>query len=314
MLPNLSKLAVSTGMSRLDPVYNEGSDYEKVSDREWMAKVLQENDHLVLPLFMNTVTCIVRYGEDEFGKLKELPIPLRYEGHWTGPSADVTFEGNGMIKTEVDFSFEMEEEGGLPLAGVIWEIYFPVLGLGPGWSRKKESFHEVQPADVYKYIEMPGEEGYEDVMQGAAWEAIKDNPHEQNIARGADSSYFKLDYRDLSRSSSAQSKNRAFQNMSSKPNTPPNGYNSDGFADSSVLYADYFSTLQASAQVVLDKKSLQKRYDMNNDPMNGDWGNDLSLNGRLKNIEMKLEFFHRPFPNVPLAMTGKRPRSEYEQK
>ena len=52
MLPNLSEMTVSTG------------DSEKASDREWMANVLQEHDdYLVVPMFMKTLTCVVRYGD-----------------------------------------------------------------------------------------------------------------------------------------------------------------------------------------------------------------------------------------------------------
>ena len=83
--------------------------------------------------------------------------------------------------------------------------------------------------------------------------------------------------------------------MSSSPNLPPNGYNDDGFADSSVLYAKNFRAMHANAQVILDKESRQKRYNTEDydNRHNRDWGewtNDLSLKGELKNIHMHMDF------------------------
>ena len=300
MIPNLSKLTVSTGMSRLEPVYNEGNDSERDSDREWMANVLQEHsEYLVVPLFMDTLTCVVRYGDDGNGGHNEIPVALSYEGHSTSKLS------GEYVTTEIAFSFEMEK-GGLPLGGVIWEIYFPQLGLGPGWSEDVGG-REMKPHEESQYIKMPDEEGYDSEEENQkclrpkqAWEALKDDPDEQNVARGADSCYFNLGVRKL-------------QKMSSRPNMPPDGYNSDGFANSSILYADHFHELNASTQVLLDDESRQKRYDADDADDDfrdrGEWPKDLSLKGELKNIRLHLEFRHLPFSHLPLTVTGKRPRS-----
>ena len=131
MIPNLSKLTVSTGMSRLEPVYNEGNDSERDSDREWMANVLQEHDdYLVVPMFMKTLTCVVRYGDNGNGGYKEITVPLRYEGHRT---TDLPYDS--LHSTEMHFSFEIGK-GELPLHGSYGSFISHSWGWGPAGLRR----------------------------------------------------------------------------------------------------------------------------------------------------------------------------------
>ena len=108
MLPNLSELKLArTSSSRLKPLYDGNDPFEQLADRQWMASELRKSDeYLVLPMTMNTLTCVVRYGK---GPDKHLPVPL---AHVSTVHTQMDFPINGLVQTVMTFEYKEEEGNG----------------------------------------------------------------------------------------------------------------------------------------------------------------------------------------------------------
>ena len=277
-IPNLSQLKLTrTGTSLLEAVYAKNNASEQLNDRNWMASELNKNDeYLVLPMTMNTLTCEVRCGSPS----NDLPIPLTLEETFQIP---MDFPVNGLVETWARFKYEAEEGEGLPLNGIISAFYFPQLGLLPE-SMSEEL--EMTPHQSIDFIPRPGEHEYTEDSE-AEWAELGPDHWKKTKARGADEYEFTLDVQEFTSSPPNKIKDRTWDQIENIETR---------FDKGSILFADYFWSLDGAAQVLLDKESREKRYKINNDPYD-EWCNPehSNLSGRLQTLLVDLKFRHPPF-------------------
>ena len=287
MLPNLSELKLArTSSSRLKPLYDGNDVFEQLADRQWMASELRKSDeYLVLPMTMNTLTCVVRYGK---GPGKHLPVPL---AHVSTVHTQMDFPINGLVQTVMTFEYKEEEGNGrLPLlTGAIGRFYFPELGLLPewhGWGPSRGCYFEMEPHKHLHFISRPGDEDYNS-DDDDEWAKLKGDEWDQTKARGADCYTFALDPREFTEDPNTI-KGRTFERIKNVE---------ERFEKDSILFADYFWSLDGGAQVVLDKASREKRYAINEDEGSESWSaeDNLDLPGRLKYLYVEICFRHPPF-------------------
>ncbi len=299
MLPNLSGLKPTrTGSSSLKQLYDGHNASERMADRQWMASELSKSeDYFVHPMTMNTLTCAVRYGQ---APGKHLPIPLAHVGT---VQTQMDYPVNGLVQTVVAFEYEEEEGmGRLPLlSGVINRFYFPELGLLPewhSWENSRGCTFEMDAHQEHDFIRRPGDEGYSR-DDDDEWAELKGNKWNQAKARGADGYAFALDPRDLTYNPDSI-KGRKFGRIENVQ---------ERFAEDSILFADYFWSLEGEAQVVLDEESRQKRYAINDD-YEDHWSGEeaLDLSGRLRYLRVEIAFRHPPFGDQLPHLAKKRPR------